>query len=151
MQLRASGGRGPAFDRHAFSLRLLAGIEAAIGAGSLPKVNAMSESRTDQIRKQNDNFRTTLNGGGQCVFTAGISALGIPFTVEAMVAIRNFQDFNADNDPYGEHDFGSFRLGDQTVFWKIDYYDLSLNFGSKDPADAAQTKRVLTIMLAEEY
>lgn len=54
-------------------------------------------------------------------------------------------------DVYGEHDFGSFEIGEEHLFWKIDYYDLSLLYGSKDPADATQTKRVLTIMLAEEY
>ena len=51
----------------------------------------------------------------------------------------------------GEHDFGSFTVGEEQLFWKIDYYDLSLEFGSNDPADPSQTKRVLTIMLAEEY
>jgi hypothetical protein len=53
--------------------------------------------------------------------------------------------------PYGEHDFGSFEIAGEKVFWKIDYYDLSLEFGSNDSADPAQTKRVLTILLAEEY
>ncbi|WP_157009854.1 DUF3768 domain-containing protein [Sphingobium sp. YBL2] len=31
------------------------------------------------------------------------------------------------------------------------YYDTSLTFGSEAPWDAAQTKRVLTIMLSCEY
>ena len=60
-------------------------------------------------------------------------------------------DFSADSDPYGEHDFGAFRLGDQQLFWKIDYYDPSYGGMSPDPADEGVCARVLTIMLAEEY
>jgi Protein of unknown function (DUF3768) len=55
------------------------------------------------------------------------------------------------NDPHGEHDFGSFEYSGQTIFWKIDYYDMRLKWGSPDPADPAVTRRVLTILLAEEY
>jgi hypothetical protein len=127
------------------------GIEAAIGAGSVPKGRTMSPTaRNIRIRDLNDAFRTTLEGG-KCLFTAGVSDLGVAFATEALAAVRSFEDFTPDNDPYGEHDFGSVVIGDQRLFWKIDYYDLSLEFGSNDPADAAQTKRVLTIMLAEEY
>lgn len=127
------------------------GIEAAIGADSVSKGRTMSvTSRTDRIRDLNDAFRTTLDGG-QCLFTAGVSDLGIPFSMTALAAVRTFRDFTTDNDPHGEHDFGSVQIGEQKLFWKIDYYDSSLEFGSNDPADPAQTKRVLTIMLAEEY
>lgn len=49
------------------------------------------------------------------------------------------------------HDFGSFKHGENTVFWKIDYYDKHLVYGSEDPSDPAKTTRVLTIMLREEY
>ncbi len=83
--------------------------------------------------------------------TAGVSGLGLPFATAALASVKKFDAFTPDNDPYGEHDFGSFEIGDERLFWKIDYYDLSLEFGSNDPADPAQTKRVLTIMLAEEY
>jgi uncharacterized protein DUF3768 len=130
---------------------LPAGIEAAMGADSVSKGRTMSaSSRTDRIRELNDAFRATLEGGG-CLFTAGVSDMGIPFATAALAAVKAFYAFTPDNDPYGEHDFGSFEIGDVRCFWKIDYYDLSLHYGSNDPADAAQTKRVLTIMLAEEY
>ncbi|HTV29502.1 MAG TPA: DUF3768 domain-containing protein [Xanthobacteraceae bacterium] len=128
-----------------------AGTETAIGAGSPPKGQVMfTNPRTLCIRNLNDAFRTSLQGG-QCVLTSGVSELGVAFSTAALAAVRSFKDFNADNDPYGEHDFGSFGIGEHKLFWKIDYYDHTLCYGSNDPADEAQTKRVLTIMLAEEY
>jgi Protein of unknown function (DUF3768) len=65
--------------------------------------------------------------------------------------VRAFDDFTEDNDPYGEQDFGSFAFKGQLINWKIDYYALDMAHGSEDPANAAITKRVLTILLAEEY
>jgi len=62
-----------------------------------------------------------------------------------------FSDFTADNDPYGEHDFGSFEFAGKTIFWKIDAYDRDLANGSPDPSDPSVTTRVLTVLLAEEY
>lgn len=70
---------------------------------------------------------------------------------EVLAAVRRFDDFHADNDPYGEHDLGGFKLGGEKLFWKFHYYDTACEFGSEDPADPAKTVRVLTIMLAEEY
>lgn len=65
--------------------------------------------------------------------------------------MKAFSEFTPDNDPYGEHDFGTFEIDEERLIWKIDYHDLSLRFGSQDPADTSQTKRVLTIMLEDEY
>ena len=65
--------------------------------------------------------------------------------------MERFNDFTPDNDPYGERDFGAFTHKGQRIFWKIDYYSPDLSRHSDDPAEPAQTVRVLTIMLAEEY
>ena len=65
--------------------------------------------------------------------------------------VRSFDAFGEDNDPHGEHDFGAFDLCGERLFWKIDYYDKDLSFGSPEPADPAVTRRVLTIMLASDY
>ena len=62
-----------------------------------------------------------------------------------------FDAFDEDNDPHGEHDFGSFELAGRTFFWKIDYYDPNLEFGAEYPSDPSKTKRILTLMLADEY
>jgi hypothetical protein len=37
------------------------------------------------------------------------------------------------------------------IFFKIDYLDQAVTCHSPDPADPSVTKRVITIMLAEEY
>src|SRR5215831_13307676 len=105
---------------------------------------------TDRIRELNDAFRTTLRGG-RAVMTSGVAELPDCVKAEAMVQVAAFSDFTADNDPHGEHDFGSFTLVGRKFFWKIDYYDERCEFGSEDPSDPEKTTRVLTIMLAEEY
>ena len=104
----------------------------------------------EKIRELNDMFRTTMTGG-RVLMTAGVDAL--PSDVKAMVIrkVVTFSEFTPDNDPHGEHDFGSFDLAGRKFFFKIDYFDAAMQFGSEDPADPAKTTRVLTIMLAEEY
>jgi len=104
-----------------------------------------------RIRELNDAFRRTLGGGGKRLMTAGVAAL--PFADQAAIIgkVMSFDAFTDANDPHGEHDFGSFDHKGERVFWKIDYYDAACKYGSEDPADPAQTTRVLTIMLADEY
>lgn len=103
-----------------------------------------------RVQVLNDFFRTTLLGG-KVVITAGMAALPLDVKARALIQVQSFADFSADNDPHDEHDFGSFEVGGEKFFWKIDYYDLRCEFGSEDPADPEKTTRVLTIMLAEEY
>jgi hypothetical protein len=105
---------------------------------------------TREIRRLNDSFRRSLSGGGKRLMTAGIA---LPPEDQAAILgkVIALDAFTDDNDPHGEHDFGAFDHVGRRVFWKIDYYDQSLEFGSEDPPDPARTTRVLTIMLAEEY
>ncbi len=103
------------------------------------------------IATLNDNFRTTFTGG-QVLLTAGIDSMSMDDKANILSMVRNFNDFNKGNDPYKEHDFGSFDYKGNKIFFKIDYYDrFNKRFASENPADQAVTTRVMTIMLAEEY
>jgi Protein of unknown function (DUF3768) len=114
-------------------------------------------TKGEQIRFLNDAFRTAdtaigvFLANGQLVITSGVAAHGNDFIDRAVSALRRYRNFGPDNDPYGEHDFGIFKIDGITLNWKIDYYDENLEYGSPDPADPSVTRRVLTILLAEEY
>jgi hypothetical protein len=110
----------------------------------------MTTSQTDRIRELNDIFRTTWLTGN-VLMTSGVRSLAEVTQSRIAEAVQSFTAFTADNDPHGEHDFGSVTVDGYKVFWKIDYYELKMEYGSEDPANPLVTKRVLTIMLAEEY
>ena len=107
-------------------------------------------SNSTKIATLNDALRHTFTGG-RIYKTDGIDALDPEVQAKILEAVRTFAHFTPDNDPYGEHDFGAVEIDKLRCFWKIEYYDLSLEFGSEDPTDPNKTTRVLTIMLAEEY
>jgi hypothetical protein len=102
------------------------------------------------IRELNDQFRQSLRGG-MLVMTAGVIALGQERQLKILEAVAKFEGFDEGNDPYGEHDFGALEVEGERLFFTLDYYDQDLSAHSPDPADASVTKRVLTIMLADEY
>ncbi|WP_457936070.1 DUF3768 domain-containing protein [Mesorhizobium sp. 10J20-29] len=113
-------------------------------------VLSTSSDATKRIAALNDAFRTTFLGGSIYV-TPGLQSLGEDFVKAVLLAVRVFSTFDNDNDPYGEHDFGSLTIEGRKLFWKIDYFDPSLIFGSENPADTKVTRRVLTVMLADEF
>ena len=104
-----------------------------------------------RIRELNDLCRSALGAGGRLVQTNGILALPPEEQLAIGEKVKSFNKFNADNDPYGEHDFGSFKHAGSKIFWKIEYYNPKLEHHSDNPADTTKTIRVLTIMLGEEY
>ena len=110
----------------------------------------MITTNTDRIRQLNDQLRQQLTTG-LAVITPGVAALGQEAVDRIVKTIAVFDDFCHANDPYQEHDFGSFEADGHEIFFKIDYYDNDLTCHSPDPSDPAVTKRVITIMLAEEY
>ena len=108
------------------------------------------KNQAEAIRDLNDKFRRSLTGG-TLLLTAGIVALGAEAQARIIAAVQAFDAFTPDNDPYGEHDFGSVEVDGEKVFFKFDYFDLNRAMHSDDPADPSKTERVLTIMLSREY
>jgi hypothetical protein len=106
-------------------------------------------SRSARIRALNDRLR--IHGhGGMIVVSEGIASLGISEISEIFAAIGGFDDFNPDNDPYGEHDSAIVTVCGIRVLWKIDTTDRSRRFLSPNPADPSVTVRVLTVMRDDE-
>ena len=115
----------------------------------------------ERIRHLNDLARTkpeTVNA--TWVITAGIQHLlfgndDSPADPERLAALRHaiatFHDWSPDNDPYGEHDFGAFSLFGERLFFKIDYYHPDRGMLSPDPGNIELCRRVLTVLLADEY
>lgn len=113
---------------------------------------ASSTARRYRLQDLNDLFRQTgPSARGQWLLTRGVLERGVEFAARAVMEVRRFNRFDASNDPHSEHDFGAFDLGGERLFWKIDYYDQTLTYGSNDPTDPSVTTRVLTLMLASEY
>jgi hypothetical protein len=108
------------------------------------------DTKTARIRALNDEMRQRLIGG-MAIMTPGIAALGPEAVARIVKTIEVYDDFCHANDPHEEHDFGAFDANGHNVFFKIDYYDETLTVHSPDPSDPKVTKRVITIMLAEEY
>lgn len=105
---------------------------------------------TARIRQLNDAFRQCFIGG-RVLITEGVLERGGDFQSACVEAVQRFTAFDDGNDPHREHDFGAFDIEGTRVFWKIDYYDRTMEAGSEDPSDPTVTTRVLTIMLASEY
>jgi|SRR5208337_4346531 len=111
---------------------------------------AQGMAPAERIRELNDELRTT-GIGGKMYLTRGMWAMGSDFVAHAVSAVRAFNAFTNDNDPWQEHDCATLDVDGETVIFKIDYYDVNMEYGSPDAADPNVTRRVLTIMLAEEY
>lgn len=111
--------------------------------------------RAAKIAAINDAFRKTATP----MFTAALAAEGLVTMLHITQKVRAFDAFTPENDPYGEHEFGSLTHlvsegttpHEATIFFKIDTYaDASLTYGADDPLDP-KAVRIMTIMLASDY
>lgn len=83
--------------------------------------------------------------------TRSVAALPDNTREKALHAMKTYNDFSEDNDPYGEHDCALFEVNGHKFVFKIDYYDLDMQYGSPDPTDPAKTTRVITLMLSQDW
>jgi len=127
----------------------------------MPEEADCTVERSAKIAALNDALRVNIDcpGTNRIVMTQGVKALmgtelgyrAFHNQAELLRLVRDFDTFTEANDPYGERDFGRFEFGGTACYWKIDYYDRALKYGSEDPTDPARTCRVLTIMTTDEY
>jgi uncharacterized protein DUF3768 len=119
-------------------------------AAQTPETAGGEDRQTRRIRDLNDRFRRSMRGG-KVVMTRGVADFD-PMRIAVLLdRVRGFDAFTPDNDPHREHDFGAFEEGGERFFWKIDYYDKEMAFGSSDATNPDVTTRVLTLMRADEY
>jgi Protein of unknown function (DUF3768) len=137
-------------------------------------VSAAAQNTSITAREQaartarlNDLARRAMGVACTAVATVGFRSLPEADQSQVRELIETFDAFDEDNDLHGERDFGTiYQLEDgrwtterprvrederERVFWKLDYYDRDLVGGSENAADPAITRRVLTIMLSDEY
>lgn len=119
-------------------------------AKSLRTPAQKTEEYRAKVMELNDAFRRSFEGG-KLFMTANVANLASDVQAMALRKVATYADFDEDDNPWGEHDFGAFDLAGQKFFWKIDYYDKDMEYGSNDPADPEKTTRVLTLMFAEDY
>jgi Protein of unknown function (DUF3768) len=129
--------------------------------------SAAAREQTARIARLNDLARRAMGVACTAVATVGFRSLSETDQSHVSELIETYDAFDEDSDPHGERDFGCvYQLGDgqwtterprvcdderERVFWKFDYYDRQMEFASDDAANPAITRRVLTIMLAQEY
>jgi len=80
--------------------------------------------KTERIRELNDQLRVQADFTiGQIMLTIGVQSLEDNVRAQVLRAVRDFDDFSPDNDPYQEHDFGSVEVQNEKYFFKIDLYE----------------------------
>ena len=122
---------------------------------------SLAEARI--IGAQNDLFRAALGPAewqgeilrGRVVLTRGIRTLGQVFVDHALALTRSDKGVVDDHGCHGTRSFGMPEVpqgsGSIRIYWKIDLYDTNGLMGPEVETELAQTIRILTLCLPEEY
>ena len=108
------------------------------------------EKEAVSVSKKNDLLRANIPAIAKpnlLLLTRGIYTKFTNSEVaDILQKVKSFTDFTPDNDPWKEHDFGSFIYKGETIFWKIDdYTSVAKEYNKEGYA------LVLTVLLADEY
>ncbi len=103
----------------------------------------MEHSAPSETRARYDALRKSIpfiQKPNLLCLTRGITATFPDEVPLVLKVVKEFSMFTEENDPWCEHDFGSFDYKGRKIFWKID-----------DHGGSEGYELVMTIMLAEEY
>lgn len=112
-------------------------------------------SRSEAIARLNDRCRLGFDRTAKIVITRTAMATigGDAAASQIMAQARVMQQLRRHAFADGDkelRDRGSFEIECTEIYFMIDAYDLALEWGSENPADASVTRRVLTVMLRED-
>ncbi len=109
-----------------------------------------SSEQLKRIQNLNDLLRV-FHRNGEIMYSQGMSIFSNYDLFQILRAISFYDGFNENNNPYLEKDFGIINFKNYKIIWKIDYYDTELKYHSSAPYDSTKTRRVMTVMLSDEY
>lgn len=86
-----------------------------------------TKEQSELVGLVNDAIRASLPfalGKNKIIF-AGSCAQSLEENekLEVLDIVKKYNNFDVSNDPYLEHDFGSFEYKGESYFFKFDYYD----------------------------
>ena len=122
-------------------------------AGDLPDLTETIELASDQIiARLNDRFRALAPAisaelPGRFVTTQGVAAMG-EAAIHRLMGLLRTGDAWDDAETRAQ---GTLDLDGTRVWWWIDLYDTAYAQGSDTPTDPTCTRRVLTLLLPDEY
>lgn len=126
-------------------------------------------SQNDKFRKQLLNYITLFDdymhstetifqtNSGIVKLSDNVSMLDADDKANLLRLFIHYDDFSIEgeephgDDPYGEHDFGVVDTNTGRYYFKIDYFDNNYEYHSPNKEFLTLTKRVLTVLEANEY